>query len=152
MGITRRFERLSTAKSEYRLPERSTKGSAGYDFFAPYKIVCKAKQITHVRTGVKAQMLQDEVLLLFNRSSNPTKKNLVLINGVGVIDEDYYNNPTNEGEIGFQFYNISDEDVVIERGDKLGQGIFTQFFKSIDEIEKEATEVERTGGFGSTGG
>ena len=151
MGLVRRFERLSTAKTEYRLPERSTKGSAGYDFFAPYRVVCKPKEITHIRTGVKAQMLQDEVLLLFNRSSNPQKKGLLLLNGVGVIDEDYYNNPTNEGEIGFMFYNMTDNDVVIEKGDKLGQGIFTTFFKITDEIENEFERATRTGGFGSTG-
>jgi len=82
----RKFERLTTAKTEYKLPQRATKGSAGYDFFAPYRIVCKPKEITFIRTGVRVQMLEDEVLLLFNRSSNPRKKGLVLLNGVGVID------------------------------------------------------------------
>mgnify|MGYP006336393487 CR=1 FL=1 len=41
-----------------------------------------------------------ETLLLFNRSSNPKKKGLIILNGVGVVDADYYNNPDNEGEIG----------------------------------------------------
>jgi dUTP pyrophosphatase len=149
VGFIRSFERLSTAKTMYDLPKRSTKHSAGYDFIAPYRVVFKPKEITLARTGVKAQMLDDEVLLLFNRSSNPKKKNLVLINGVGVIDADYYNNPDNEGEILFAFYNMSDEEVVIEKGEKLGQGMFTGFFKTTNEILNDIEE--RKGGFGSTG-
>ena len=146
------FERLSTAKTEYKLPERSTNFSAGYDFFCPYNVTCKPHEITFIRTGVKAKMMEDEVLLIFNRSSNPTKKGLILPNGVGVVDADYYNNPTNEGEIGFMFYNILDEDVEIKKGDKLGQGVFISFLMTSDDIETKWNEKkQRTGGFGSTG-
>lgn len=148
----RYFERLSTAKTEYKLPERSTNFSAGYDFFAPYKVVCKPHEITFVRTGVKACMMNDEVLLIFNRSSNPTKKGLILPNGVGVVDADYYNNPSNEGEIGFMFYNITENDVVIEKGDKLGQGVFVSFLMTSEDMAKVFDEAKkRSGGFGSTG-
>lgn len=148
----RGFQRLSTAKTEYRLPERSTNFSAGYDFFAPYKVTCKPHEITFIRTGVKAYMMEDEVLLIFNRSSNPIKKGLILVNGVGVVDRDFFNNKNDEGEIGFMFYNMKNEDVVIERGDKLGQGMFTTFFKTSADMGKEfdATK-QRQGGFGSTG-
>lgn len=134
-----------------KLPERSTAKSAGYDFFAPERYVIPPFKVgdkpTMVKTCVKVKMPDDEVLLLFNRSSNPSKKKLCLANGVGVIDADYYNNPDNEGEIGFPFFNISDEDVIIEPGDKLGQGIFVKYGITVDD---NATG-ERTGGFGSTG-
>ena len=82
-----------------------------------------------------------------NRSSNPKKKGLELANGVGLVDADYYNNPDNEGEIAFAFKNIRDCVVVIEEGEKLGQGVFVPFFTAIDD----KVEEERTGGFGSTG-
>lgn len=65
----------------------------------------------------------------------------------GVIDSDYYGNEENDGEIGFTFYNLSNESVVIEKGEKLGQGIFQKFYITEDD---EATG-ERKGGFGSTG-
>lgn len=65
-----------------KLPERSTKHSAGYDFFCPEDTVCKSHQITMIKTGMKAYMEKDETLLLFNRSSNPKKKGLVILNGV----------------------------------------------------------------------
>lgn len=85
------------------LPQRSTKNSAGYDFFNPKNITCKSHEITMIPTGIKAQFPEDEALLLFNRSSNPKKKGLIILNGVGVVDSDYYNNPDNEGEMAFVF-------------------------------------------------
>ena len=100
-----------------------------------------------IPTGIKAKFPEDEVLLIFNRSSNPKKKGLIIPNGVGVIDADYYNNPDNEGEIAFLFYNMLEEDVVIKAGEKLGQGIFVKFAK----IDDDRTTGVRQGGFGSTG-
>lgn len=95
----RRFEKVSRIE-EVVLPKRSTKKSAGYDFFVQEDVVCKSHEITLIKTGVKAEFPEDETLLLFNRSSNPKKKGLIILNGVGVVDADYYNNPDNEGEIG----------------------------------------------------
>ncbi len=69
-------------------------------------------------------MGEDEFLQLANRSSNPLKRFLVLTNGVGVIDSDYYNNPDNEGHIMFQFTNFGFADVTIHKGERIGQGIF----------------------------
>ena len=63
-------------------------------------------------------MLDDEVLYLYNRSSNPKKKGLILANSVGVVDKDYYGNPDNDGHIMFAFYNIKDEDITIKKGKK----------------------------------
>lgn len=130
-----------------KLPKRSTAKSAGYDFFVIEDIVCKAHEITLVKTGIKAYMEDDDVLLLFNRSSNPKKKGLIVPNGVGVIDADYVDNPDNEGEIGGLFYNMLDEDVVLKAGDKMMQGIFVKYGITDDD---DATG-SRTGGFGSTG-
>ena len=130
-----------------KLPERSTKYSGGYDFYCPEDTICRAKEITMIKTGVKAKFPEDEVLLLFNRSSNPKKKGLVILNGVGVVDSDYYNNSDNEGEIAGLFYNMGTEDVKILAGEKIMQGIFVKYGKT----EDDAAEGERVGGFGSTG-
>ena len=92
------------------LPERKTKFSAGYDFEAAEDCIVPAYKAgmnpTLVKTGIKAYMLDDEMLCLYNRSSNPKKKGLVLSNGVGIVDKDYYGNPDNDGAIMFAFYNI----------------------------------------------
>ena len=144
----RKFELISiNSYPSCKLPERSTKNSAGYDFFCPDTVVCKSHEITMIRTGIKAQFPDDEMLLLFNRSSNPKKKGLIILNGVGVVDSDYYNNADNEGEMGFVFYNMFDNDVIIEAGEKLGQGVFVKFFTTDNDV---ATGT-RKGGFGSTG-
>ena len=99
-----------------------------------------------VKTGIKAYMLEDEVLILANRSSNPGKKGLILANSIGVVDSDYYGNPDNDGHIMFAFFNIKDEDVEIKKGDAIGQGIFQKFLT----VDNDLAKGERIGGFGST--
>ena len=92
-------------------------------------------------------MADDEVLYLYNRSSNPMKKGLVLANSVGIIDSDYYGNPDNDGHIMFAFYNFMPFSIKISKGEKIGQGIFSKFLKA----DGDNQNIERTGGFGSTG-
>ena len=132
------------------LPIRKTKYSAGYDIEAaedciipPYK---PGQNPTLVKTGLKAYMQDDEMLLLYNRSSNPKKKGLILANSVGVIDKDYYGNPDNDGHIMFAFFNFKDVDVEIKKREAIGQGIFLKYLAT----DNDNAEGERTGGFGST--
>lgn len=131
-----------------RLPERSTKNAAGYDFFNPEQVTIEPGEIKYVKTGIKSIFPTDYALLLLNRSSNPKKKGLLLANGVGLVDADYYGNSDNDGEIAFAFMNRLSEPVSIEVGEKLGQGMFVKFGVVSDEVE---VENERSGGFGSTG-
>lgn len=142
-----KFEKVSRIQEDIQLPERSTGNSAGYDFFAIEDIVLPAKTLIRVMTGVKCELRPYMYLLLANRSSNPSKKGLFLANGVGIVDADYYNNPDNEGEIGFEFYNFSETDTEIKRGEKIGQGIITSYYKA----ENDKATGSRAGGFGSTG-
>lgn len=135
---------------DINLPVRKTKYSAGYDIEAAEDIVVpsfkKGMNPTLIPTGIKAYMADDEVLYLYNRSSNPKKKGLVLANSVGVIDKDYYGNPDNDGHIMFAFYNIKEEDVIIKKGEAIGQGIFSKYLVS----DNDQAEGKRVGGFGST--
>lgn len=132
------------------LPIRKTKYSAGYDIEAAEDVTIpsfkKGMNPTLVKTGLKAYMPEDEMLLLYNRSSNPKKKGLIMANSVGVIDKDYYGNPDNDGHFMFAFYNIKEEDVVIKKGEAIGQAIFQKFYITDDD----KAEGERIGGFGST--
>lgn len=145
------------------LPKRSTKNSAGYDFCAAEDVVIESvfkkalKFITNneespvkptlVKTGIKSYMPEDEVLYIYNRSSNPMKKGMVLANSVGVIDSDYFENPDNDGHIMFAFYNFYPFDITIKKGEKIGQGIFQKYLIADDD----EAEGERLGGYGSTG-
>lgn len=132
------------------LPVRKTKYSAGYDVEAAEDTIIpsfkKGMKPTLVKTGLKAYMGEDEVLILANRSSNPGKKGLILSNSIGVIDSDYYGNPDNDGHIMFAFYNIKDEDIEVKKGDAIGQAIFQKFLVTDDDV----AAGERKGGFGST--
>lgn len=170
----RGFEKVSTFEG-INLPKRATKQAAGYDFEASEEVVIPSifksgiatalkialtkedifmdeellKQVkpTLVPTGVKAYMGADEFLQLCNRSSNPLKNFLLLGNGVGIIDSDYYDNEANEGHIMFQFINFGLKDLTIKKGERIGQGIFLPFLKADGDVSTE----ERTGGFGSSG-
>lgn len=146
--MLRKFEYVNRIKERnFELPKRSTAKSAGYDFIVPEDTVCKSHQITMVKSGVKAYFPDNETLLLFNRSSNPKKKGLIILNGVGVVDSDYADNQDNEGEIAGLFYNMLDEDVVLKAGEKMMQGVFVQYGITDDDN----ANGQRNGGFGSTG-
>lgn len=172
----RNFEVVSSYKDKnISLPKRATKQSAGYDIesaeditipsiwktiyktffnylgsddkFDEYKLILtKALKPILVSTGLKAYMQNGEALKLFNRSSNPLKLGLILSNGVGVVDQDYHNNPDNEGHIKAQFINFMPFDVNIKKGDRICQGIFEQYLLTDDDV----AEGDRVGGHGST--
>lgn len=129
------------------LPKRETAHAAGYDIKAAETVVINPGEIALIPTGVKAYMRENEVLFLFDRSSNPRKQGIALTNSVGVIDHDYYNNENNEGHMFGQFTNITDSPIKIEAGTRIMQGVFQEYLITDDD---DATGV-RTGGFGSTG-
>lgn len=101
---------------------------------------------TLVPTGIKAKLDDDKFLQLSVRSSAPLKSWIILANGVGIIDADYYDNKDNEGEIFFQVINLSPWPIALKKGDKIGQGVILTYAK----IEDDAANKEREGGFGST--
>ena len=132
------------------LPKRSTKYAAGYDVEAAEDTIIPAfkpgVKPTLIPTGLKAYMQDDEMLCLYNRSSNPKKKGLVLANSVGIVDKDYYGNADNDGHIMYAMWNFKSEDVKIEKGERVGQAIFQKYLIADDDN----AEGERKGGFGST--
>lgn len=150
------------------LPTRSTKNSVGYDIHAPEDIVIPSiwKTVfenvkiflsgkkdfleitpTKVLTGIKAYFQEDEVMIIANRSSGPSKMGLVMANSIGIFECDYYSNPSNDGNIIFQFYNFFPTDVHIKKGDRIGQAYFQKFLIADGD---NATGI-RQGGIGSTG-
>ncbi|WP_429970568.1 dUTP diphosphatase [Fructilactobacillus sp. Tb1] len=160
------------------LPKRATKNAAGYDFASSVdmtlpsiwklgflkalKVILTEKNLSEtdaeearkilkpylIPTGIKAYMQDNEVLIIANRSSNPLKRGMIVPNGIGVIDADYYDNDNNEGEIFVQMTNFGVKDRQIKKGERIGQGIFMPFLLADDDEGPKAT---RTGGFGSSG-
>ena len=146
----RKFEKVSEEQFNdfVILPRRSTRGSAGYDFFMPTSIAIAPHTTIKIETGIKARMEEDDVLLLFIRSSIGIKRNLGLPNGVAVIDNDYYNNKNNEGNIIIAIHNYGDETQYLETGERVMQGVFTKYLVADDD---EPVSEQRTGGIGSSG-
>lgn len=101
---------------------------------------------TLVSTGMKCKLDPGSYLQLSVRSSSPLKYWLMMANGVGIIDADYYNNADNEGEIFFQIFNLSPFNIQIKKGEAIGQGIIMPWGITEDDV----AVGERTGGFGST--
>lgn len=143
----RGFERVSYIDNGI-IPTRGTKASAGYDFSTIEEVTIEPGQVVICKTGIKAFMQDDEVLLLHVRSSIGIKKGLILANSTGVIDSDYYNNPNNEGHIMVALKNITQQSVTLSKDERICQGIFQKYLVCSNE-EPTITET-RTGGFGST--
>lgn len=131
---------------EIQLPKRGSSSSAGYDFYTPKSFTIKPNEKVVVWTDIKAYMQENEVLKLYVRSSIGIKKGLMLANGTGIIDKDYYSNMSNDGNVGICLLNISENIVTIEENERIAQGIFMNFLSA----DTGNTSTERTGGIGST--
>ena len=140
-------EKIREIYEGIKLPKRATRGSAGYDFFAPVDITLAPGETAKIPTGIRVEMEQDWVLKCYPRSGLGFKYRLQLNNTVGIIDSDYYYSD-NEGQIFAKITNDSNEGktVEVEAGDGFMQGIFVQYGITLDD---DVTEV-RNGGFGST--
>lgn len=131
------------------LPRRSTKHAAAYDIEAaedvtipPFKA---GQEPSLIPTGLKAYCQPDECYFVLNRSSG-ARKGIVLANGLGLIDADYYGNSSNDGHFQVLVFNVLDHDLNIKKGDRVAQVVFQKFLVT----DGDAAEGERTGGFGST--
>ena len=131
----------------YEEPRRQTKKSAGYDFYSPENFDIYPGQTVTVKTGYKAYMLDDEFLMIAVRSSMGYA-GIELINYLGIIDADYVDNETNDGEIMFKLRNNGISVYNIEQGDRIGQGVFLKY--GITDNDNPVSDV-RTGPSGSTG-
>ena len=129
------------------LPKRATKGSAGYDFYAPFDITLEPGKTIKIPTGIRAYIEENYVLKLYPRSGLGFKYRLQLNNTVGIIDSDYYYSD-NEGHIFAKITNDSNENktVEIKKGTGFMQGIFVEYAITFDDD----CQSIRNGGFGST--
>ncbi len=145
--IGRGFLPVVGAPADTKLPIRGSSFAAGYDFYAPEEIIVPAYGRSElVYFNVKAYMGADEFLYMRIRSGLSTKHELMLETS-GVIDSDYFGNPTTDGNIATVFRNNSDTDYVIKKGERCCQGIFMKYLLA----GNDAALGVRRGGYGSTG-
>ncbi len=146
----RGFEKVTQyAAVDFALPERKTELSAGYDFCLPEEVTLEPGKLMLVPTGVKAYMQPGEYLGMHIRSSIAVKKRIMLVNNVGIIDADYYNNADNEGHIMLALLNMGGVAVTLPKGEHIAQGIFYNYL--IADGDEMTDKGVRGGGFGSTG-
>ena len=128
------------------LPIYETAGAVGFDLLAREKIEIEPNEIKLIPANVIVATPTGFALLITSRSSTPRKKGLTQPHGLGIIDQDYCGG---EDEIKIQVHNFSDKKVVVERGEKIAQGLFVRCERAeFEEIEK--VETATRGGFGST--
>lgn len=134
---------------DINLPRRSTAHSAGYDIEAAADVTIPPFRLgqkpTLIPTGLKAYCLPDEWYSVLNRSSG-AGKGIVLANGLGVIDSDYYGNPENDGHFQVLVFNVSDHELQIRKHERIAQVIFQKFLTA----DNDTAAGSRRGGFGST--
>lgn len=145
----RKFAAVKGAPADTLLPKRSTVHSAGYDIFIPEDVTIAPHTFSKlIPLNIKAYMEPDEYLGIVIRSSLATTKGKLRISqGEAIIDADYADNPTNDGNIGLMFRNDDDKPFVFKKGDRCAQGVFKKYLITDDD---DANGV-RDGGFGSTG-
>lgn len=122
-----------------KLPRRATAGSAGYDFFAPVRLILEPGETLKIPTGIRVEMDPEWVLKCYPRSGLGFKYRLQLNNTVGIIDSDYYMSD-NEGHIFAKITNDSKEgkSVNIPAGTGFIQGIFIEYGITVDDEVTEA--------------
>lgn len=134
--------------TEIKLPTRSDPRSAGYDFYLPKDLTILPHQQVIVFTDVKTYMQPDEVLEVYIRSSLAIKQGLTLSNAVGIIDSSYYENESNDGNIGIALYNTTGKTIKLSAGERVAQGIFKKYLIIDEDIP---ASKKRIGGMGSSG-
>ncbi|MCI5703317.1 MAG: deoxyuridine 5'-triphosphate nucleotidohydrolase [Erysipelotrichaceae bacterium] len=133
--------------NNFNLPKRSTKESAGYDFESLIDYILKPNETIKIPLGIKVKLNPGEALLLIVRSSMGFKYNIRMCNQVGLIDQDYYDNPDNEGHMWIKIKNEGAFPFEIKKHDRICQGIIINYL-TVDNEEK--IEKERISGIGST--
>lgn len=135
-------------KSKQALPAYETSASAGVDLRADIDkiVVLKPFERTLVKTGLFLEIPEGFEGQVRPRSGLALKKGITVLNSPGTIDADY------RGEVGVILINLSQEDFIIENGERIAQLVFCKVEQANWENVEILTETHRgEGGFGSTG-
>ena len=140
------FLKYGVKAEDLKKPYRATKHSVCYDCFSPIDVTIEPESTQLVFINFKAYCNTDEGFILAS-TSGLGKKGIILANGIGIIESDYADNESNDGNIGFLLHNLNKTPYEVKAGDKIGQIFFFKFL-TVDN-EEEITTI-RKGGFGST--
>ena len=139
---------INTSSNE--VPRHETPNSAGLDLRASIpngeKIIIKPHNSALIQTGLKVEIPVGYEAQIRPRSGLALKKGVTVLNSPGTIDSDY------RGDVGIILINHSNEDFIVENGDKIAQMVVARH-ERVDFVEaEELSNTDRgEGGFGSTG-
>ena len=139
--------KITRVDKSFPLPKYETNGSVAFDLYSRIDEVIEPQTMKILPSNLIIEVPAGYALVLAARSSLAKKKNLVLRNGIGVIDEDYHGP---QDEIGLLLYNISEDPVKVEKGERLAQGLILPIDRAEWEEVDSITKSSR-GGFCSTG-
>lgn len=127
------------------LPEYHTSGAVAFDLYSRFDTVIRPKTLERLPTNIIVAIPKGYMLEIKDRSSTLKKKGLYI--STGYIDNDYCGE---SDEILLQVYNITENEVRVERGERIGQGVFVRI--DIGEWEEvDNMDSNSRGGFGTTG-
>lgn len=136
-------------KSHHNLPQYETALSAGMDikaFLPDGSVTLKPLERALIKTGLFIELPEGYEAQMRPRSGLALKKGITLLNTPGTIDADY------RGEIGVILVNLSNQDFVVEDGERIAQMVIARHEKAEWEQVEILSETERgEGGFGHTG-
>lgn len=136
--------KIKRIDKSFPLPEYQTSGAVAFDLYSRIDGTIKPKTLEKLPTNIIVEIPKGYMLQIKDRSSTMKKKGLLVT--TGYIDNDYHGE---EDEILLQVYNMTDEDVNIEKGERIGQGAFVRIdigeWEEVDKMKEESR-----GGFGST--
>ena len=139
--------KIKRIDKELPLPTYQTEGSVAVDLYSRVNTMIAPKELTLIPANVVVKVPPGFMFVVSLRSGMPKKKSLLMPHGVGIIDQDYCGE---EDEIKIQVYNFGKDLVVIDKGERIAQGMLVP----VSQIKwKEVVEMKKPnrGGFGSTG-
>ena len=138
--------RIKRFDKELPLPRYMTAGAAAFDLVARTTVAIPARTTGYIPLNVALEVPDGHTLLIAPRSSTH-KKGLIMANSVGIIDPDFRGNGD---ELHAAYYNPTDQEIAVERGERIAQGLIKKVERAVWE-EVDAFEHPTRGGFGTTG-
>jgi dUTP pyrophosphatase len=130
-------------------PEYQTEGAVAFDLYVREETIVEPFKPTLIPLNIVVKTPPGYFFLLAARSSLPLKKNLMVANSIGIIDQDYCGE---EDEIKLQVLNFTQEPIKVEKGERIAQGMVIKIDKVEEFVQHEKMSEVSRGGFGSTGG
>lgn len=139
--------RITRVDKSLPLPKYETEGSVAFDIYVRESAVIPAGGWKALPANLIVETPPGYMMMLAARSSTAYKKGMTMRNGVGIFDQDFCGP---EDEMRVMLQNLTDKDITVERGERLGQAIFVKI-ETAEWEEVENMGNANRGGLGSTG-